>query len=103
MGSLEPDGRSPIDWTGSLEGIAMFPQTTPMKRIKLKGLDNPSQNIRLLILCKALPTKMNPSPLSFYTHGSGVTRLMLIIRAFMSGPLLPYVAHLFEHKRAHIN
>ena len=31
MESSEPDGRSPIDWTGSLEWIAMFPQTVPMK------------------------------------------------------------------------
>ena len=31
MESLEPDGRSPIDWTESLEGIAVFPQTAPMK------------------------------------------------------------------------
>ena len=31
--SSEPDGRSPINWTGSLEGIVVFPQTAPMKGI----------------------------------------------------------------------
>ena len=31
MESLEPDGRSPIDWTGSLERITVFPQTAPIK------------------------------------------------------------------------
>ena len=31
----------------------------------------------------------------FYTHGSGVTCLMFIIEAFMSGPLFSYVTHSF--------
>ena len=37
-----------------------FPQRAPMKRIKPEGLNNPSQNICLLILYKTLLTKELP-------------------------------------------
>ena len=37
--------------------VRLFPQTTPMKRIKLEGLNDPSQNICFVFLCKTLLTK----------------------------------------------
>ena len=37
--------------------VGGFPHTTPMKRIKLEGLNDPYQNIRLLILCETPLTK----------------------------------------------
>ena len=56
------------------------------KRRKWKGLGFP-QSRSPRIFC----------PSSFYTYWMGVTYLMLIIGAFMSDPLLPYVTHSFAH------
>ena len=90
MDNSEPDGRSPIDWTGSIEQIEVFPQTAPMKRfLVLPQSDSQIADQRVLpFIFRSYP---------FYTHGSRVTCLMLIIGAFMSGLLLPYIAHSFIH------
>ena len=89
MESSELDGRSPINWTGSLKGMAVIPHMVPM----IGFLVLPQSNSQITDQKSSFIFHSYP----FYTHGSRVTCLMLIIEAFMSGPLFPYIAHSFVH------